>query len=134
MERADLRGRLGLRDQLGRGLTDLRVSVTDRCNFRCPYCMPREAFSDESAFLPRAQILSFEEIARLVATCVSLGVKKVRLTGGEPLLRRDLTMLIEMLRTRHPSLELALTTNGVLLKEQAHQLAAAGVESRHCES
>ncbi len=118
----------GLRDRLGRPLTDLRVSVTDRCNFRCPYCMPRQAFADESAFLPREQILTFEEIARLVEVFVALGVDKIRITGGEPLLRRDLTVLLSMLRRRHPELELALTTNGVLLGEMVDDLAAAGLD------
>src|SRR3954467_13550390 len=84
-------------DQLGRQLRDLRISVTDRCNFRCRYCMPREAFGPNFAFLPRAEILSFEEIARLAGVFVQLGVRKLRLTGGEPLLRRDLPLLLEML-------------------------------------
>lgn len=115
-------------DQLGRPLTDLRVSVTDRCNLRCPYCMPREAFAEESAFLPRTEILSYEEIAELVDIFVGLGVDKVRLTGGEPLLRRDLPVLIAMLRHQHPQLELAMTSNGVLLADAVDDLTAAGLD------
>lgn len=116
------------RDQLDRPLTDLRVSVTDRCNLRCPYCMPREAFADEDAFLPRSEILTYEEITQLVDVFVDLGVDKVRLTGGEPLLRRDLPVLIAMLRDAHPGLELAMTTNGVLLADAVDDLTAAGLD------
>lgn len=116
------------RDQFDRPLTDLRVSVTDRCNLRCPYCMPREAFAEESAFLPRREILTYEEITRLVEVFVGLGVDKVRLTGGEPLLRRDLSTLIAMLRRQHPELELAMTTNGVLLEAAVDELVAAGLD------
>src|SRR4051812_18528047 len=101
-------------DQLGRSLTDLRVSVTDRCNFRCRYCMPREHFDHEHRYLPRASILSFEEIARVVAALMPLGLRKVRLTGGEPLLRSELHKLVEMLK-RDGRLEVALTSNGSLL-------------------
>src|SRR5687768_1640113 len=102
-------------DQFNRPLRDLRVSVTDRCNFRCPYCMPRELFGPDHAFLPRAELLTFEEITRLVRVFVGLGVRKVRLTGGEPLLRKDLHVLIEALHGIDPTLDLALTTNGSLL-------------------
>ena len=84
-------------DRLGRPLRDLRVSVTDRCNFRCPYCMPKTVFGRDHAFLPRAEILSFEEITRVVGAAAALGVTKVRLTGGEPLVRRDLERLVAML-------------------------------------
>ncbi len=122
------RGRPRPRDLLGRPLTDLRVSVTDRCNLRCPYCMPRKAFSRETAFLPRHEILSYEEIFRLIEAAVDLGVDKVRLTGGEPLLRRDVSALIAMLRAAHPDLELGLTTNGVLLEKGVEELAAAGLD------
>ena len=122
------RGQSHPRDLLDRPLTDLRVSVTDRCNLRCPYCMPREAFADESAFLPREEILSYEEIVRVVRVVADLGVRKVRLTGGEPLLRRDVSALIAMLRAAHPDLELALTTNGVLLGTAVEELAAAGLD------
>ncbi len=115
-----------LEDRLGRPLHDLRISVTDRCNFRCPYCMPRDFFGAEFPFLPRREILSFEEIHRLVKICHRLGVRKVRLTGGEPLLRADLPVLVEML-ARIPELDLALTTNGSLLVHQAEALAEAGL-------
>jgi GTP 3',8-cyclase len=115
-----------LADRLGRPLTDLRVSVTDRCNFRCRYCMPREHFDHGHQYLPRAEILSFEEIARVVGTLVPLGLKKVRLTGGEPLLRHDLPELVALL-ARLPSLDIALTTNGSLLAKHARALREAGL-------
>jgi len=114
-------------DQLGRSLTDLRVSVTDRCNFRCRYCMPREHFDQEHRYLPRAGILSFEEIARVVTSLVPLGLRKVRLTGGEPLLRSELYKLVALLR-KQPDLEIALTSNGSLLAKQAHALRDAGLD------
>jgi cyclic pyranopterin phosphate synthase len=114
-------------DRLGRRLRDLRVSVTDRCNFRCPYCMPKEIFGRSYTFLPRAEILSFEEITRVVAAAASLGVTKVRLTGGEPLLRRDLDTLVAMLSEVDGITDLALTTNGALLAGKAHRLRAAGL-------
>jgi len=113
------------RDQLGRPLRDLRISVTDRCNFRCPYCMPRDVFGADWPFLPRAEILSFEEIARLARLAVDLGVRKLRLTGGEPLMRRDLPRLIAALSTL--GVDLALTTNGVLLSHFAPELRRAGL-------
>jgi cyclic pyranopterin phosphate synthase len=116
-----------MQDQLGRGLRDLRVSVTDRCNFRCPYCMPRELFGPDHAFLPRAELLTFEEITRLVRAFVALGVTKVRLTGGEPLLRRDLPQLVAQLAALDGLDDLALTTNGSLLEAQAAGLKAAGL-------
>src|SRR5918994_6537412 len=84
-------------DTLGRPVHDLRISVTDRCNFRCTYCMPREVYGRDFAFLPRAELLTFEEISRLARVFASLGVRKLRLTGGEPLLRRDLPVLVRML-------------------------------------
>jgi len=115
-----------LTDRRGRPLRDLRVSVTDRCNFRCGYCMPREVFSAAYEFLPREQILTFEEITRVVRLFVGLGVRKVRLTGGEPLLRKDLPELVRML-CGIPDLDLALTTNGSLLPQQAQALADAGL-------
>jgi GTP 3',8-cyclase len=114
-------------DQLGRSLADLRVSVTDRCNFRCRYCMPREHFDQEHRYLPRAEILSFEEIARVVSGLLPLGLRKVRLTGGEPLLRSELHKLVSLLR-RHSELELALTTNGSLLAKHARALHDAGLD------
>jgi len=113
-------------DQLGRPLTDLRVSVTDRCNFRCRYCMPREHFDHEHRYLPRAEILSFEEIARVTAALVPLGLRKVRLTGGEPLLRSELHKLVALLRQQQ-ELEIALTTNGSLLAKHARALHDAGL-------
>ena len=116
-----------MQDQLGRGLRDLRVSVTDRCNFRCTYCMPREVFGPDHAFLPRSALLSFEEIARVVGAFTELGVRKVRLTGGEPLLRRDLDQLVAALVALPGVEDLALTTNGALLAEHAARLAGAGL-------
>jgi len=114
-------------DRLGRGLADLRVSVTDRCNFRCRYCMPREAFGSDHAFLERDELLTFEEVTRVVRAAVECGVRKVRLTGGEPLVRRDLPRLIGMLARVDGVEDLALTTNGSLLAEQAGALRAAGL-------
>ena len=108
-----------VRDKLSRGLRDLRISVTDRCNFRCPYCMPRELFGADHAFLPRAELLSFEEVARLVRVFAALGVTKIRLTGGEPLLRRDLAVLVAEIAAIPGISDLALTTNGSLLSAQA---------------
>lgn len=114
-------------DALGRPLRDLRISVTDRCNLRCRYCMPREAFGAAHRFLPREQLLSFEEIARVAAVLAGLGASRVRLTGGEPLLRRDLPRLVEMLAVLDGVEDLALTTNGLLLARQADALARAGL-------
>jgi GTP 3',8-cyclase len=116
-----------LADTLGRGLRDLRVSVTDRCNFRCVYCMPRETFDAGFKFLPHEEILRFEEIARLAGVFAELGVKKIRITGGEPLVRRDLHRLVSMLAAI-PALDLTLTTNGSLLAKQAAVLAGAGLK------
>lgn len=120
-----------LRDARGRRLHDLRVSVTDRCNFRCSYCMPKSAFGSDHAFLPQSSLLSFEEIERVVRVFVAHGVQKLRLTGGEPLLRRDLERLIERLaRLRTPqgdALEITLTTNGSLLTRKAKALRDAGL-------
>ncbi|MEK6226419.1 MAG: GTP 3',8-cyclase MoaA [Chloroflexota bacterium] len=113
-------------DTLGRPLHDLRISVTDRCNFRCVYCMPKEIFGKDYQFLPRAEILTFEEIERLVRIFVSLGVQKIRLTGGEPLVRRDLERLVEKL-AKIGDLDLTLTTNGSLLAQKARTLADAGL-------
>ena len=115
-----------LADTRGREMRDLRVSVTDRCNFRCVYCMPREVFDSSYRFLPHEQILSFEEIARLARVFVGLGVQKIRLTGGEPLVRRHLHRLIAMLAPL--GAELTLTTNGSLLAAQASALAQAGLK------
>jgi len=115
-------------DRLSRPLHDLRVSVTDRCNFRCDYCMPAAVYADERRFLPHAELLSFEEIARVVAVAArDLGVKKLRLTGGEPLLRPRLAELVERLARLDALEELTLTTNGLLLAEHAAPLRAAGL-------
>ncbi len=116
-----------LTDQLGRPVEDLRVSVTDRCNLRCRYCMPREVFGADYAFLPREELLSFEELTRVLAAFVGLGVSKLRLTGGEPLLRRDLPALIAQLTALDGLEDVALTTNGVLLPRDAGELAEAGL-------
>jgi len=118
---------LPLADTLGRGLRDLRISVTDRCNFRCVYCMPREVFDHDFKFVAHDEVLSFEEIARVARVFAGLGVKKVRLTGGEPLVRRDLHRLVAML-AEIPGLDLTLTTNGSLLPKQALALANAGLK------
>jgi cyclic pyranopterin phosphate synthase len=115
-----------LADRLGRPLTDLRVSVTDRCNFRCRYCMPREHFGADHRYLPHAEILSFDEIARVVGALLPLGLKKLRLTGGEPLLRQGLPDLVRRL-SRLPGLDIALTTNGSLLAKHASALRDAGL-------
>ncbi|HHN75366.1 MAG TPA: radical SAM protein, partial [Acidobacteria bacterium] len=115
-------------DQLSRPLRDLRVSVTDRCNFRCRYCMPREVFGREYRFLDRSEVLTYEEIERLVRIFVGLGVGKVRLTGGEPLIRRDLPVLVERLAAIDGLDDLTLTTNGVLLADRAAALEAAGLD------
>src|SRR4051812_37193610 len=113
-------------DTRGRAMHDLRISVTDRCNFRCVYCMPREVFDSQYRFLPHEAILSFEEIARLAGVFVGLGVKKIRLTGGEPLVRRDLARLVGMLSQL--AVEITLTTNGSLLAKQADSLKKAGLD------
>ena len=114
-------------DTLGRRLRDLRVSVTDRCNFRCRYCMPREIFGADYQFLPRQDLLTFEEITRLAGIFTGIGVRKVRLTGGEPLLRHDLERLVEMLAAVPGIDDLTMTTNGALLARHAAGLAAAGL-------
>jgi GTP 3',8-cyclase len=120
-----------LLDRLGRPLETLRVSVTDRCNFRCVYCMPKEVFGREYAFLDRRELLSLEEIAHVVGVFAELGIRTVRITGGEPLVRRNVEHLVELLAAiRRPDgsrLELALTTNGAALAEKAEALAAAGL-------
>jgi len=118
--------RSGPADQFGRLLKDLRISVTDRCNFRCRYCMPREVFGKDFPFLERGGIMSFEEIDRLVGIFINLGVEKIRLTGGEPLLRKNLPDLVSMLSMR--GVEIAMTTNGVLLPRYAPALSAAGLD------
>jgi GTP 3',8-cyclase len=114
-------------DTLGRPIRDLRVSVTDRCNFRCRYCMPREIFGSDYPFLPRGELLTFEEITRLADLLTGLGVRKVRLTGGEPLLRHNLERLVAMLAALPGIDDLTMTTNGSLLAKHATALAAAGL-------
>lgn len=116
-----------LTDKLDRPLRDLRISVTDRCNFRCIYCMPKEVFGSDYQFLERSQVLSFEEITRLARIFVAQGVRKIRLTGGEPLVRKDLHQLVGMLASISPELDLTLTTNGSLLVRQAQALKDAGL-------
>ncbi len=116
-----------LKDALGRPLRDLRISVTDRCNFRCTYCMPREIFGPDHAFLPRPELLSFEEVTRLARLFRDLGVSKIRLTGGEPLLRKQIESLVAQL-AGIPGLELTLTTNGALLARKAQSLRDAGLQ------
>ena len=116
-----------LLDRLGRPIRDLRISVTDRCNFRCVYCMPKEVFGRDHLFLPRTELLSFEEIARLARLLAGLGVEKVRITGGEPLVRRDVETLVGML-AGIPGLDLTLTTNGALLAQKAQALRDAGLD------
>ena len=114
-------------DRLGRPLRDLRISVADRCNFRCPYCMPAEIYGEKYRFLPRPELLSFEELERLARLFVELGVEKIRITGGEPLLRHQLPSLIERLARLDGLRDLTLTTNGSLLARQAQTLADAGL-------
>ncbi len=116
-----------IKDRMGRALRDLRLSVTDRCNFRCTYCMPKEVFGPDHAFLPRHEILSFEELTRITRVFVGLGVKKVRLTGGEPLLRRELPQLIKQLSAIRELEDIALTTNGSALVQLAKPLHDAGL-------
>ena len=117
-----------LTDKFRRPVRDLRISVTDRCNFRCTYCMPKELFGKDHQFLPREDLLSFDEISRLVGLFVERGVEKVRITGGEPLLRRDLEKLVGMLRSIDGVEDLTLTTNASLLVRKARSLAAAGLD------
>jgi len=121
-----------LADTRGRLLRDLRISVTDRCNFRCTYCMPKAVFGKDYSFLPKSALLSFEEITRVTRLFVAHGVEKIRLTGGEPLLRKNLEVLIEMLTPLKThdgkSLDIALTTNGSVLAKKAQALKAAGLK------
>ncbi|WP_019241125.1 MULTISPECIES: GTP 3',8-cyclase MoaA [Bacillus] len=114
-------------DQLKRPIHDLRISVTDRCNFRCAYCMPKEVFGDDFVFMPKSELLSFEEMHRISTIFASLGVKKLRLTGGEPLLRHNLEVLIEKLINIDGIIDIGLTTNAVLLKKKAKALYDAGL-------
>jgi cyclic pyranopterin phosphate synthase len=113
-----------LRDTFGRVIDDLRISLTDRCNFRCVYCMPAEGL----AWLPKREILSYEEILRLARTFIGLGIRTIRLTGGEPLMRQDIDVLIGGLTRLQPGLDLSMTTNGFFLTEKVQRLAAAGLK------
>ena len=115
-------------DKLSRPLRDLRVSVTDRCNFRCPYCMPAEIYGERYEFLPRNDLLTFEEIARVVLLSTQLGVKKVRLTGGEPLVRKDVVELVSMIANLDGIEDFAMTTNAYLLSGMAESLKKAGLQ------
>lgn len=115
-------------DKLNRPLRDLRISVTDRCNFRCTYCMPKEVFGPGYNYLSKEELLTFEEITRIVMIFSRFGLRKVRLTGGEPLLRQELKSLVQNLRTKIPDLEIALTTNGVLLPQKSQILKDAGLD------
>ncbi len=114
-------------DTRGRGLRDLRISVTDRCNFRCTYCMPRSVFDADYPFLPHAELLTFEEIVRVARVFHGMGIAKIRLTGGEPLLRRGIENLVAMLSAALPDVDLTLTTNGSALAQKAAALYAAGL-------
>jgi cyclic pyranopterin phosphate synthase len=117
-----------LADRRARPLRDLRISVTDRCNFRCTYCMPKEVFDADYAYLPHGEILTFEEIVRVARIARSLGVGKIRLTGGEPLLRKDIERLVALLAAELPGVDLALTTNGAALAAKAAALKSAGLK------
>ncbi|RIO65666.1 radical SAM protein, partial [Mammaliicoccus sciuri] len=114
-------------DKLGRPIRDLRLSVTDRCNFRCDYCMPKEIFGDDFVFLPKDELLSFDEMVRIAHVYTKLGVKKIRITGGEPLLRRDMDKLIYKLNQIDGIEDIGLTTNGLLLKKHGQKLYDAGL-------
>ena len=117
----------GITDKFGRPIRDLRVSVTDRCNFRCPYCMPAEIYGEKYEFLPRQELLTFEEIARLTRLFVGLGVTKIRLTGGEPLLRNGIERLTALIAGIDGAVDVTLTTNGFLLAGKAQALKDAGL-------
>ena len=116
-----------LDDSLGRPLRDLRISVTDRCNFRCDYCMPREHFDSEYEFLPKEKIISYEEIILIIKSALPLGLKKIRITGGEPLIRKDISKLIKMIRQLDEQIDIAMTTNGVLLRKNIQLLKMSGL-------
>jgi cyclic pyranopterin phosphate synthase len=117
-----------IQDSFGRALRDLRISVTDRCNFRCTYCMPADIFGESYKFLTRAEILTFEEITRLARLLVGMGAVKVRLTGGEPLVREEIEKLVAMLRAVEGVQDLTMTTNGFLLPQKAAALKQAGLQ------
>ena len=115
-------------DKLGRNLQDLRISITDKCNFRCRYCMPREVFDENWEFLNRNELLTYEEILLVIDSFMELGLKKVRLTGGEPLIRKNMHELIRIIKNKYPKLEIALTTNGSLLSRYSEKLKHAGLD------
>jgi cyclic pyranopterin phosphate synthase len=117
-----------LLDALERPLLDLRISVTDRCNFRCQYCMPKDIFGPDYSFLPPDELLTFDEITRFVNIVIPYGLNKIRLTGGEPLVRKNVEELVGLLRQAHPQLELAMTTNGSLLPQKAKKLKEMGLD------
>jgi len=119
---------LKMNDKFGRKLKDLRISVTDRCNFRCRYCMPEELYGEAFEFLKKDQVLSFEEITRLSKIFISLGVKKIRLTGGEPLVRKNVPELINSISSINKNIDIAMTTNGYLLKKYAKELYDSGLK------
>ena len=116
-----------IKDKLGRPIRDLRISVTDRCNFRCDYCMPKEIFGDDFVFLPKDELLTFEEMVRIAKVYAELGIKKLRITGGEPLLRRNLYQLIAELNKIEGIEDIGMTTNGLLLKNHGQKLYDAGL-------
>ena len=116
-----------LNDSRGRPLRDLRISVTDRCNFRCTYCMPREHFGNDYEFLAKEKILTYEEITTIVSSLLPLGIEKIRLTGGEPLMRRNVIELVRQIRALDSRIDIAITTNGILLEKYALQLKEAGL-------
>lgn len=116
-----------LNDSRGRPLRDLRISVTDRCNFRCTYCMPREHFGNDYQFLAKEKILTYEEITTIVSSLLPLGIEKIRLTGGEPLMRRNVIELVRQIRALDSRIDIAITTNGILLEKYALQLKEAGL-------
>ncbi|MCE5090045.1 GTP 3',8-cyclase MoaA [Staphylococcus devriesei] len=116
-----------IKDKLGRPIRDLRISVTDRCNFRCDYCMPKEIFGDDFVFLPKDELLTFEEMVRIAKVYAELGIKKLRITGGEPLLRRNLYQLIAELNKIEGIEDIGMTTNGLLLKKHGQKLYDAGL-------
>ena len=116
-----------LEDSLGRPLRDLRISVTDKCNFRCDYCMPREHFDSKYEFLPKEKIISYEEIILIIKSALPLGLKKIRITGGEPLIRKDISKLIKMIRELDDHIDIAITTNGALLRKNIKLLKQSGL-------
>jgi len=116
-----------LEDSLGRPLCDLRISVTDKCNFRCDYCMPREHFDSKYKFLPKEKIISYEEIILIIKSALPLGLKKIRITGGEPLIRKDISKLIKMIRELDDHIDIAITTNGALLRKNIKLLKQSGL-------